>query len=618
MGKIRYFLFLGLLLFFSSTLPAQQSQVNKKSFQRDGGKFYRHIVEKGNTLYGISRQYEVSIEEIKKENPKVEKGLSVGDTIWIALKDAEKTNTSASNSNYLIYKVRDNNTLYSISKEYGVEIKDIVLANPALQDGLKLGMELKIPLAQIRKEPSEKKPKRFLLKEQYETHIVKPKETLYSLSKLYNVGINSILKLNDGLVEGLKIGQEIIIPVPRADTTFSISGAKLKFDSSNLKQHYNIALLLPFYLDNVQESTDSSDMGFLESRELVYKHAKYGIELYEGFTLALDSIKDNGLSADVYVFDVANDSSKLADILSKPLMKQMDLIIGPLFYNKFMTASAFAKKNNIHIVSPVKQSNKILLGNEYVSKVISSDPVLIESLAELAADSLRDENVIVVYSDNLKERINLEQFNNAYAETHKKPEDSNLYRNSNFNHKKPTIFQWENNDSFQSLKGKLLADSLRHKKNYIIVLSDNQAMVTQLLTSLNSISKKYDITVIGREDWADYSNLDVDYLHHLHVHLVLPEFIDEHDPKVLAFKNKFFNTYKSLPGKFAYLGYDVGFYYLTLLNRFGKNINYMFDKYRISMLSRSFNFSKTAIESGYENHSYNLVKYENYEIKKVR
>lgn len=618
MKKIRYFLFLGFILSYLSPILGQNSQKSQRIFQRNDGKFYRHIVEKGNTLYGISRQYEVSIVEIKKENPKVKEGLSIGDTIWIALKHVEKANAQTPNSNYLIYKVRDNNTLYSISKEYGVEIKDIVLANPALQDGLKVGMELKIPLAGIREEPVSKIPEKFLLKEKYETHLVQPKETLYSLSRQYNVEIDSILKLNAGLEQGLKIGQEIIIPLPRADTSLSIPGIELKFDSSNLKKSYKIAILLPFYLDKIQVPTDSTDVGFLENKELVYKHAKYGIELYEGFMLALDSIQENGLSADIYVHDVANDSAKLAAILSKPQMKEMDLIIGPLFYNKFMAASAFAKENKIHIVSPVKQSNKILLGNEFVSKVVSSDPVLIKSLAELVVDSLGNENVIVVYSDNIKERINLEQFNSAYSEASKKLKDSSFYRDSAKWSRPPVIFQWENNDSFNSLKSKLLPDSLSDKKNYVLVLSDNQAMVTQLLTSLNLISQKYDITVIGREDWESYSNLDVDYLHALNVHLVLPEFINQQDTDVQAFQNKFYKTYKTLPGRFAYVGYDVGFYYLTLLNRFGKNINYMIDRYHLPMLSRSFDFSKTGIESGYENHSFNLVKYENYGLKKVR
>ena len=610
MTKTKYFSILASFLFIVQTVSAQEK---KEIYQRNGQDFYGHIVKKGNTLYSISRQYSVSIEDILKQNPDLTKELSIGDTLWIAAKNAEQKRPNINSSNYLTYKVQAKNTLYSIAKEYDVEIKDIVLANPELQNGLKVGMELRIPLAKLRKQEEKPSLVQYSIMDKYETHLVKPKETLYSLSKKYDVKIDSILLMNNGLVEGLKVGQEIILPILKKDASsglpFGVSD--LEFDSSKIKKKYHIALLLPFYLDKIQEPTDSTDYEFLEHEQLLFRHAKYGIELYEGFMLALDSIRNNGLSAELHIFDAANDTAKIQEIISKPVMKKMDLIIGPLFYNEFMIAANFAKKHKINIVSPVKQSNKILLGNNYVSKVISSDPILVQSLAEFVEDSLKNENVVVVYSDNLKERINLEQFNAAFESARSKSRDSAFFR-------KPIIFEWENNESIKSLKSKLLPDSTSQKENYIVVLSDNQAMVTQLLTSLNSVHHQYNIHVIGREDWEDYGNLDVDYLHNLNVHLVLPEFIDESDDKTIAFKNKFYDTYQCLPGKFAYLGYDVGFYYLSLLNRYGNNINYKFAEHKITMLGRNFNFIKTGIESGYENHSYNLVKYEDYQIKKVK
>lgn len=608
MNKIRFLFLLGFIV--SIGLSRSYGQ-EKKLYEKDGQKFKIHIVEKGNTFYGISRQHSISVEDLKKQNPKLGNKLSIGDTLWIAFDEVKNNygnNKPTDNSNYLTYIVQEKNTLYSIAKEYNVEIKDIVLANPQLQEGLKVGMELRIPLKQLRNDDKKALNDPYALLN-YETHVVKPKETLYSLSTQYNVEIDSILLLNQGLPEGLKIGQEIVLPIRKKAKPIE-TPRYLQFDSSKIKQEYKIALLLPFYLAKIQAPSDTSDFSFLENQELMFKHASYGIEFYEGLVLALDSMRKNGLSAKLFVYDAANDTAKIRSILSKPEMKTMDLIIGPLFFSEFMIAADFAKKNRINIVSPVKQSNKILLGNDYVSKVVSSNPILIKSLATLIADSLSHENVIVVYSDNVKERINLEQFNEAYTTAKQKTKDSLS--------KKPVIVEWKDNSSFTTLKSRLIPDSTGKKKNHIVVLSDNQAMVTQLLTSLYNIYTQYEINVFGLEDWEEYSNLDIDYLHKLNVHLVLPEFVDQNNTKVIYFNRKFTDTYNSLPGKFAYLGYDVGIYYLSLLNRYGENIRSMYDQHSFQVLGRDFNFMKTGIESGYENHSYNLVKYQDYQLRKVK
>ena len=85
-----------------------------------------------------------------------------------------------------------------------------------------------------------------------------------------------------------------------------------------------------------------------------------------------------------------------------------DLIVGPLYYDEFVIAADYAKRNGINIVSPVKQSNKILLGNSNVSKVVSSDPVLLKSLGAYLADSLSRYNILFVYPDHIKERSQME------------------------------------------------------------------------------------------------------------------------------------------------------------------------------------------------------------------
>lgn len=75
----------------------------------------------------------------------------------------------------------------------------------------------------------------------------------------------------------------------------------------------------------------------------LYGMSSYAIEFYEGVLVALDSLKKDGLSIQMSVFDTGNDTAKTAAILRKPEMKTMDLIIGPLYYKNFIKVADFAK-----------------------------------------------------------------------------------------------------------------------------------------------------------------------------------------------------------------------------------------------------------------------------------
>ena len=140
--------------------------------------------------------------------------------------------------------------------------------------------------------------------------------------------------------------------------------------------------------------------------------------------------------------------------------------------------------------------------------------------------------------------------------------------------------------------------------------------MTDLLTKLNSF-KQHHFRVIGLSDWENYKNIEVAYLHRMQVHLVGTEFVDINKKEWIDFEKKYYNQYRSLPSKFSTLGYEVGSYYLRLMNNYGLNFQLMFLGYQDEILGRKFEFFKTGIESGYENYSIFVYKYRNYLKERV-
>ena len=153
----------------------------------NGKNYYIHIVEKGESLYAIHKKYDVPQSVIKKENPSVLDGLSIGEKIFIPVKN--EVASASVDGNYINHTVLKKQTLYSIARIYKVKQKAIVAANPGVKHHLKEGQIIKIPVKSIKKEPQQKTD---TLTGKYLTHQVLKGETLYSLSKQYNTTVDSI------------------------------------------------------------------------------------------------------------------------------------------------------------------------------------------------------------------------------------------------------------------------------------------------------------------------------------------------------------------------------------------------------------------------------------------
>ncbi len=133
-------------------IPVSNSKTKKKSTQKEQEIYVDlvHQVAPKETLYGISKLYKISIENIKKWNPILENsGLEIGQVINVAenksskLKETEisKSNQN-SNSETIIHKILAKETLYSLSKKYKISIPELEKLNPEIKNGLPIGFQL--------------------------------------------------------------------------------------------------------------------------------------------------------------------------------------------------------------------------------------------------------------------------------------------------------------------------------------------------------------------------------------------------------------------------------------------------------------------------------------------
>ena len=175
----------------------------------------------------------------------------------------------------------------------------------------------------------------------YIQHIVKTTETYNTISKKYKVSIEE-LKLHNKNSK-LYYKQSLFIPIRSTlserllfkDKEFNQSFSKNAIKEKGLnnfgkRDSLNIAVLLPFY-----SSKNDSLLSFLsdsqQAKEDIYKDSYMALQYLEGLIIATDSLSKTGMNINLFVYDTENDSSKVQQIIKDGRLKDIDLIIGPIF-----------------------------------------------------------------------------------------------------------------------------------------------------------------------------------------------------------------------------------------------------------------------------------------------
>ena len=156
-----------------------------------------YIVVKGDTLYEIASIYGISVKELKDLNNLTSNNIYVGQQLVVPAKDINTPETLPPQENYIEYIVRKGDSLWSIAKKFNVTVPKIIEENNLITINLQIGDKLKIP----KNKSQEQK-----------TYIVKAGDTLWSIARENNISVSELKDINSLENNLLAIGQELIIP----------------------------------------------------------------------------------------------------------------------------------------------------------------------------------------------------------------------------------------------------------------------------------------------------------------------------------------------------------------------------------------------------------------------
>lgn len=634
-----------LLLLIAATITqhavAQDIIVKRSSVVENykGKPYYIHFVVKGETLAAISKAYNVTVDELITDNPAVADGLKADMVLRISQKavveipnvEVPKTQTHieqvkpvekpkeqikpVDSQNHILYQVKKQETLYSISRQYNVTVDDIISANPGF-DGLKEGMEIRIPKKKSTEKPvaaEVPKEKPIQAESSPDEVIAKTGETLYSIGKAHNVTVDDLIDLNPQLSGGLKAG--MVLKLRKTDSRNGIKGSEKKestnviapivvpgdcFSAENIKNTYKVALILPLILDDATAAIEAPEV----KNPAEFENFNY-FQFYAGFMLAADSLEKYGLHAKIQVLDGdrLNDTITIRQTLRKPGLDKMDLIVGPMYANSFSVAARFARKNGIGIINPLSRRENIVEGNPFVLKTQVSGTGIATKLSSFIISKYPGANIIMVRNDSKEQKAMIADFTSQIK--------ASLVSHSFRGNLQEVTYS---TDKMAGVAKKLKSNG----KNIVIFFSNNKTNVPNFVSLLNPLSKSNEIILIGMDGWEEF-DLETEFLVNLNFHQVTSSYIDYESEAVQQVIIRFRNKYGAVPLsiKHAYLGYDIGWYFLTSLMWYGDKYIECLPDYKGVGLQYDYNFSALKPGDGLQNQEVNIVKLQDYKMVKV-
>ena len=592
-------LFIGFLVFgFIGSIYAQDNDAVRK-VKTDDGEFIIHTVEAGQTLYAISKIYAVSVEDIVAVNPELENfGIRIGQTLRVPVKKINKKEAKKSavkiSGDTIYHEVLKKETLYALSKKYQISTEEITQVNPELKDGLKIGMVVKIPAVPVSDSSKTEIDFQRAQVDSLTLHEVLPKETLYSLSKEYGVSSDSIQMVNEGLKEGLQVGTSIRIPVENPNFGIWDTIQWDTRDTNTIHTIYpgdtlHIGVFLPFCTAKNLELQEQNNT------DKLYTLTKMSVEFMRGFELAMDSLKMKGYHVNVHYFDNENDTNVLKTILNETDFFKFDLFVGPLYQVNFKLVAEKAKELQIPIVSPVKVSSRLLLDNTFVIKSHASSPSQIIYMSKFLGANYKDSNLVIFSGGTPTDK--------RYSSIFQK------YLNNSVNDSIAIHRIWTPS------KANYQAHITKGKHNYVALISSDEAFVSSTLSVFYRLmDEKTQISVFGIDSWQKFGSIDFEYLMALNVAYPKQQHVDYENDEVKQFLVKYREHYHTDPSKYVFSSFDIGIYFGTaMFESEGKWEDYISNTPKKGF-SLSFDFVKIGAESGFENQGGYVLRNEDYEL----
>ena len=491
--------------------------------------------------------------------------------------------------------VLERQTLYSISKAYNVTQEEIFEANPGLKEtGLKKNAIIMIPTQSEVKETIQQKQEDAVEATGasiQKIHTVRWYETLKDIAAKYNVTESEIISANNLKDGKIKNRQKLIIPTIGSTVERITTESEAEIVQEVEEEDMNLETAF----DDKEEEEETTILSkstiqatvLLPLKATGNSSSKSNMDFYSGLLLAARELGESGINIDMNVYDIANGSFGA----TRDELETSDMIIGPVAagdINRLYTVAPGIKA----LVSPLDPKAEQLT-ERYSTMVHAPAPRMAqyEDVANWIKEDLMPGDKVIVISEK---------------EARKGDEGRILRAVIDSAHITYTPF------SYSILEGRKIQEPLETEMttegfNRVVVASESEAFVNDVVRNLNlTIHNKFNVVLYAPAKIRTFETIEIENFHNTNLHASLTYYIDYNDPEVRKFIKKYRTLFHTEPTQFAFQGYDVAKYFLGLCAKYGEDwMRYAEDA---SMLQSTFDL-KPSGNAGYINNGIRRIVY---------
>ena len=546
------------------------------------------ILKPKQTIYGITKQFQISESDLRALNPNLDSNMKIGDEVILplaniqkfggdqqevvavtetvkAIVQAEPTKTvevEAADENSYIVQSKDN--YYKLSRKFNLNQKELFALNPGLEEkGLQPGdvIQIKGNMTQTKNESkatvvsqptTTQTYSTTSVSDDYVTYTVQEGDTVFGLLNKFGITLDELLSLNQNLSQGLKAG--MVLKIKKLETAYvKKSGDAL-----------NVVLMLPFGFD----SGDS-------------KYRNLSLDFLAGAKLAIERNVKSGKNLDIKVIDAGNEKS-FKNSLTQINPANTDLIIGPFFKSSVLEVLDYVKASKIPVVAPFANSDD-LLGHQNLIIIETNDYIYADRIVKEVKDAFSDQKIYIV--------ADADQTYAKYLETNLK---KNL-KNANVLVVKSAADIQPDQNMMTGKPAPIIAVLANKSDDAGDSFGNRMIALSKEVDGLKSFSMYYSPIFEKKVDELSQSNL---------VYLMDRKIDTEgtFEKEILADYQK---KYCKSPSKYAVIGFDVVNDMLSRENKKGEIFKQM-NKVQ-TQLATKFEFEKTK-SGAYVNKGYRVVR----------
>lgn len=579
--------------------------------------YFIHTVSKGQTLYSISRMYEVSVNDIIALNPECANKLAIGYKLKIAQKN--KSTNINENKEQRYHTIQPGETLYRLGHKYGITPQEICVANPGLSIGnFRAGEVILIPRTQTVQQSVATTQPQTEIKSTTETNIrtthkVEKGETLYSLARRYGITEDELLAANPEIKKN-KLKRKSIIAIPYSKQELAQKAEQEKKKIEKEQSNAEIFRKIEEENKNSQEQGDALKVAVV----LPFMLGTYSpteqtrmVEYYEGFLMAVERLKQYGYSFEINTYDSGKESNSLSPLLDSGKLDDANIIFGALYPSHNKQLAQFAKKKEIPLVIPFTSKEDEIFRNPMVYVVNTMQSYFFSEVIDHFTRNFSGANVIFIENDNSNKK--------EFVSTLKKNLDKNKQPHTSLSME---LFAGQEPD-FLSIKAAMKSD----RKNIFIPTSGSETTLSSLLAPMllmknDTINELPEFTLFGYPEWQIYASNMQSKMYEVGTYFYTSFFSHASFAETVRFQQNYTDwysrMYQNIYPRYSMLGYDTGYYFLLAASKYGKAMGDNINNVSFTPIQTGFKFERVNNWGGFVNKKIYFVHYTpEYKVEKI-